>query len=99
MIFSIIAFFINIGTALLNGRTASRNRRKADELSAQERGLIDYAIRLHEIEKEIADRERKRWENRRFIVSGEMIDPARIADPKIRAEIILRRIFAEYCPN
>lgn len=99
MILSIIAFIINIGTALLNVRTAKRNRRRADVLAAQERELFDYAMRLPGIETEIIKRERERWESRRFIVSGDMIDPARIADPELRHEIILWHMFADYCPN
>lgn len=99
MILSIIAFVINIGMVLLNIIAAKRNRRRADALRTLENDILDYATRLPQIEKEIIDRERERWEHRRFIVSGDMIDPARIADPKIRAEIILRRMFADYCPN
>lgn len=99
MILSIIAFVINIGTTLLNVRAARRNRRKANDLAAHERELIDYAMRLQDIESEIAKRERERLEKRRFIVSADLLDPARIADPELRREIILRRMFADYCPN
>nr|DAL02880.1 MAG TPA: holin [Caudoviricetes sp.] len=99
MTFSIIAFIINIGTALMNVWTARRNRRKSDELRAVENELLDYAMRLPDIESEIIKRERERWKNRRFIVTADVLDPEHIADPELRREIILRRMFADYCPN
>lgn len=60
MIFSIIAFIINIGTTLMNVCAARRNRRKADGLRMLENELIDYAIRMPDIEAETIKRERER---------------------------------------
>lgn len=60
MILSIIAFVINIGTTLMNVYFARRNRRKSDELRSIENELIDYAMRLPDIESEIIKRERER---------------------------------------
>lgn len=83
----------------MNVYFARRNRRKSDELRSIENELIDYAMRLPDIESEIIKRERERWENRRFVVTADFLDPERIADPELRREIIMRRMFADYCPN
>lgn len=99
MIFSIIAFILNISTTVLNIIAANRNHRRRDELNRLESELIDYAMRMPDIESEIKRREHERRMKTRYIVTAEMIDPEKIADPELRHEIIMRRLFAGYSPN
>lgn len=92
MVLSLISCIINIALSVLNVKFARKNRREADRIKAMENELIDYALRLPDLDTEIMKHANRHNAPRTAFV-------VEINDPEIQRTLMLMKLFSNYSPN